>query len=172
MAGGVVDALDPRPRRVAQSDGFGPLHEGALVPRLDESEAAAALEQKVGRPLAIGEACRSAEQEHQARLVIAGRRIQRPLAVGMNIVGEQRARKQRTQQRHDRAGHRDRQHDRGDGGAQQRALRAVGLVKPPGQKSEDHRRGGKRPRQQPELPPQDDDRDHGGDRQHYGHRRP
>ena len=61
-------------RRVAQADRIGALHEAALAARVDQREAAAALAQEFGGAGAIGEARVGAEQEHQARLLIAGRR--------------------------------------------------------------------------------------------------
>src|SRR5712692_4437006 len=42
-----VEALDARPRRIAQADRFGALHEGALLAPVDECEAARPAEQEI-----------------------------------------------------------------------------------------------------------------------------
>src|SRR5262249_36410965 len=85
-----VDALDARARRIAQAERLGALREGALLARLDQGEAtiAAAAAQRFRGTGAVGELRVGAHQEHEARLVIAGRRHHLVVA----IVRLQRAR--------------------------------------------------------------------------------
>src|SRR5262249_9846573 len=82
----IVESIDPWPCPIAQSDRLGTSRKAALLASLDERKAAAALAEKIGGPWTVGEQSRGPEQEHEARLVITGRRVARMFAARRGCV--------------------------------------------------------------------------------------
>src|SRR5256885_698369 len=85
-----IDALDPCALGVAQADRIGTLGERAVLPALDEREAAAAGLEELGRVRAIGMLQAGPGEEHEAWLVIAGGGHHRVVAsrAGADIAGQ------------------------------------------------------------------------------------
>ena len=78
-----IDAFDARQRRIAKPDRVRALGKAARMARLDQREAARALEQEVRRADAVGQERFGSDQKDEARLVIAGGRDQRVIAAGI-----------------------------------------------------------------------------------------
>ena len=131
------------------------------MPRLDQREPATAGAQEFGGVGAVDQSRLGADQEHQARLLVAGRRDLRRLAIGLaHDARQRRARKRRVQRRDD---------DGVDARIASRIEATIARssecsapsasIEPPGPEAEDHRRRRERPGQQAELPPEHDQHD-------------
>ncbi len=137
----VERVLQPPAQAIAQSDQFGALREGAVLPRLDDGVAALAAAQDFGRGRAVDEPRARSEQEHEARLVEAGGRDDRIAAIGIaDEIGQRCAREDRPHQRHRDAERRDRHEQHAERCAQQRTLRALHVIEAPGIEAEDQAR--------------------------------
>src|SRR5205085_6169640 len=99
---GVEDTLQPPAQAVAQADQVRALAEGALVPALDQREAARAALEHLGGVGAVDETRLRPSEEDETWLMVARGGDQRiGAAAFLHPGGERRAREQRPHQRHE-----------------------------------------------------------------------